>query len=49
MTDNDPPDGIVTRDCPGCGAGLRIRWPPDGREGIELRCYDCREMVEVEL
>lgn len=43
----DPPPGEVVRACPNCETNLRIRWPPDNRAEIELRCYDCREWVTV--
>lgn len=43
---SDP--GYVFEDCPECDFSLRIRWPPDDPESVELRCHGCKEMVEIE-
>lgn len=43
-----PDTGYVFEDCPECGFGLRIAWPPDNPESVTLRCHGCGEEVEIE-
>lgn len=44
---NPTGEGWVFPECPNCGWGLRISWPTDDREQIELRCSGCHQWLDI--